>query len=242
MGQNFYRLANFLSSEAEYTQDDFLTLHRLYSNSKDPPSTDHITHIESIAEFEALEKDDMQKHNQILFLKGYPSAQWLNTIGAKYQIDPEFFRQHLEFLGSSDPSSKLNAMPRLSSSKATMASLYITTTQSLDSLRDQHFSVEKKRNACEAAMDSYKDSLILKQNVRVGDPIVRFYSTIDANYSAIEQRVSVYLHKNEEKPKLSKAEKQKFSKPDMQKSTMEEKQNNWTREPIILGTINGLEN
>jgi hypothetical protein len=182
----------------------------------------------------------MQKQNQILFLKGYPSAQWLNTIGAKYQIDPEFFRQHLDFLCSSDPSNKLDAMPLHSSSKARMASFYITTTQSIDSLRSQHVSSEKKRKACEETMNSYRDSLIMRQNVAVGDPIVRFYSLIDASYSAIEQRVSVYLHKNEEKQRPSKAERQKLSQQELQKLELEETQNHWTREPIILRTTNGL--
>ncbi len=33
--------------------------------------------------------------NEVIFLTGRPSAQWLNAVGSKYQVDYRFFHQHL---------------------------------------------------------------------------------------------------------------------------------------------------
>ena len=38
--------------------------------------------------------------NCFFFLRGYPSATWLNELGARYKIDPEFFHRHLSFLSN----------------------------------------------------------------------------------------------------------------------------------------------
>lgn len=36
-----------------------------------------------------------------LILQGYPCAEWLNTLGARFQIDPEFLHRHLGFTSAS---------------------------------------------------------------------------------------------------------------------------------------------
>ncbi|KAL1843254.1 hypothetical protein VTJ49DRAFT_2585 [Mycothermus thermophilus] len=37
----------------------------------------------------------------ILLLQGYPSPEWLNTLGARFRIDPEFYLRHLIFSSAS---------------------------------------------------------------------------------------------------------------------------------------------
>lgn len=44
-----------------------------------------------------LNADDTE-HNELIFLAGRPSAEWLCAVGARYQIDHRFFHQHLSFL------------------------------------------------------------------------------------------------------------------------------------------------
>ena len=44
-----------------------------------------------------LNADDTE-HNELIFLAGRPSAEWLCAVGARYQIDHRFFHQHLNFL------------------------------------------------------------------------------------------------------------------------------------------------
>ena len=38
------------------------------------------------------------KSNEIVFLAGRPSAEWLIAVGARYKLDHRFFHQHLNFL------------------------------------------------------------------------------------------------------------------------------------------------
>ena len=55
---------------------------------------------ETIREFEELGEavvPDEPGSFAFLVLQGYPCAEWLNTIGAWYQIDPEFLHRHLAF-------------------------------------------------------------------------------------------------------------------------------------------------
>ncbi|KAI4234404.1 MAG: hypothetical protein LQ349_003820 [Xanthoria aureola] len=44
-----------------------------------------------------LNADDTED-NELVFLAGRPSAEWLCAVGARYQIDHRFFHQHLNFL------------------------------------------------------------------------------------------------------------------------------------------------
>lgn len=41
---------------------------------------------------------DNTEHNELVFLVGRPSAEWLCAVGARYKIDHRFFHQHLNFL------------------------------------------------------------------------------------------------------------------------------------------------
>ncbi|KAL7954778.1 hypothetical protein V8C34DRAFT_293430 [Trichoderma compactum] len=38
---------------------------------------------------------------QIVFIRGFISPSWVSAIGSKYDIDPEFFRRHMDFLSAS---------------------------------------------------------------------------------------------------------------------------------------------
>lgn len=69
---------------------DFLTLHKL--NDGDGNKT---MRFGSLEEFESYTNN--HDAPQILFLKGYPSPKWLCSIGAKYDVDPEFFFPHFNF-------------------------------------------------------------------------------------------------------------------------------------------------
>ncbi|KAJ4147069.1 hypothetical protein LMH87_001619 [Akanthomyces muscarius] len=35
---------------------------------------------------------------QIVFIRGFISPRWVSTVGSKYNVDPEFFRRHMDFL------------------------------------------------------------------------------------------------------------------------------------------------
>ena len=52
--------------------------------------------------------------SQLVFMRGLPSSDWLNTLGALYKVNPEFFRRHLDFL-QYPTCYDLPALPSLSS-------------------------------------------------------------------------------------------------------------------------------
>lgn len=61
-----------------------------------------LTKYNDVTKYEksCLEERKPGNGNELLFLTGRPSAEWLNTIGAHYDIDPRYFQQHLGFLPS----------------------------------------------------------------------------------------------------------------------------------------------
>lgn len=38
---------------------------------------------------------------QMVFIRGFISPSWVSVVGSKYNIDPEFFRRHMDFLSAS---------------------------------------------------------------------------------------------------------------------------------------------
>ena len=92
-------------------------------------------HFSDIAKFvEAVPSTPNTDHGQVLFMRGHPSSEWLATIGAKYQVEPDFFQRHLNF--------RLQAPnhfspPSLPSSSESMVRLRIPTIGVVRAGRDQ---------------------------------------------------------------------------------------------------------
>ncbi|KAK8084481.1 amidase signature enzyme [Apiospora hydei] len=64
----------------------------------------------------------------LVVLKGYPSAEWLNSLGAKFRIDPDIFQRHLCFWSESGTNiSRRDMAPRLPSAQADTLMLRIPT-------------------------------------------------------------------------------------------------------------------
>lgn len=132
----------------------------------------------------------------LVFLKGYPSPEWIRCIGSKYNLDPEFFRRYIEF---GPPVRSASRTPALSlrSSSPKMFTLNISTIQLLDAGSRRHTSSERQRRANDAGMEQYIMSL-LRGEAAMGDPVVRDVWTIDATNHVLEQRIFIYLKENEE--------------------------------------------
>lgn len=198
IGQNFDRLADFLISkrtsvppETE-SQSGFMTLYRFDTQSSDGRNLSKAHEIDNWKQFEQLQPyKHSAKENYLIFLKGFPSPQWLRGIGSGYGIDPEFFRRHFDFEACSWSGDA--AAVNLPSSMGRMCKLDITTIQTAENVRRRGVSAEQRRRANDSSMESYVLKLLL-QEVATGDPIVRHFSTIDATCFAIEQRLSLYLH------------------------------------------------
>jgi hypothetical protein len=147
-----------------------------------------------------------QGSSNVLFLRGYPTPQWLNTVGAKFSIDPEFFRRHLDFRNAT-PASFDTSLPTLPSATFNMTKLKVTTMASrLDTWTSlsqrRQVDLDRLRQETSTAFQVYQESLrrggVL--DAQPGDSIVRAFSILDHDYLAIEQDVSIYLDTLEGKP------------------------------------------
>jgi hypothetical protein len=95
--------------------------------------------------------------SRLFFLRGYPSPSLLCHLGAKYKIDPEFFRRHLDFL---QPKGKADDRlhPMLPSSTNDIFQLHITTAGTRvaeDSGRDKRRRIEAMRTRATHSMVEY---------------------------------------------------------------------------------------
>lgn len=216
-GKHQQRLSEFLKRDQEYTVDvslsdymtskntkhksspnePFLTLYELDPQRSEITRTaDNGITFQTASEFEAypqLSENDTQP--QILFLRGYPSPEWLNTIGAKYKVDPEFYARHLDFLEShsSTTTHEFWLNPYLENT----IQFNIPTIGSRDSDMRKYTQaeVEDLRRAADVSMRSYTENLTNGEGIAEGNAIVRKYFTFDQVHFVIEQRISIYIHR-----------------------------------------------
>jgi hypothetical protein len=124
--------------------------------------------------------------NQILFLRGYPTPEWLRTLGSYFFIDAEFFRQHLEF--NLFPYKNMFSAPSLPSSSSNIVRLRVTSL----GLREMPVSdITSFRQECRESMAQFEQRLG-QSSVDVGTSIVRRFSVHTAKYFSFEQDISIW--------------------------------------------------
>jgi hypothetical protein len=124
----------------------------------------------------------------LLFLEGYPSPEWLNLIGARYRVDPEFYRRHLDFM---QPENQFD-LPSLPSASKNIVKLPLVTIgvqKNLGSLSLD--SLEQHRERAFHATQAYTKQM--NTTAEVGQPIVRSFLICDENHFTIEQELSICI-------------------------------------------------
>lgn len=147
-----------------------------------------------IPSVQSLDEYDDETRNKsagrLLFMQGYPSPRWLNHIGSKFDIDPEFFFRHLQF----EPSQRALTHFFLSSllSVAEVIRIRITSILSRDCFQFQpEHTITDLRSSCKAHMAEYLNNLVKSLKVSVSDSIVRKFSVHDKQHFSIEQMVTI---------------------------------------------------
>jgi hypothetical protein len=155
----------------------FATIHDLSGDE----TTDDITEICGPQQLQQLayHRSPQASCGQALFLRGFPSCEWLNLVGSKYGVDPEFFRRHLEFR---IPTERFFELPGLSSSNHNILKLYVTSI-------GRHNGTTATRDAGPEGLAKHWETL--KSNEIVGDSIVRRFNWHTDEYFSIEQHISV---------------------------------------------------
>jgi hypothetical protein len=138
----------------------------------------------------------------LLVLQGYPSPEWLNTLGAKYSIDPEFYLRHL--MPSARPTLLKSRMAHtathvLPSRCGGMVQLQTTRVGSYlmppwpakyadDKILEQRFKVTSN-------MHWYTESLATLQvgrmDFEVAESLIRDISILDDETFSLEQALSI---------------------------------------------------
>lgn len=134
-----------------------------------------------------------QPGGRVIFLQGYISPLWLNHIGSKFEVDPEFFLRHLDFLFSQP---RPEHFPMLSlPSCAEIIRIRITSIMSWNDFQHSvHNITAHLRSRCERQMKEYLKNLGKGQKVVTSDSIVRRFSVFDSHHFALEQMMTVCVN------------------------------------------------
>lgn len=137
-----------------------------------------------------VRRSDSADYNCLLFLRGYPSAEWILELGSRYNIDPEFFHRHMHYLSDSRDAARRTPFV-LPSSQMTTFQMSLTSvgTQADSTYAD----VKSKRAAAVRKMDLYLHNLRVRQGWRCGNSIVRSFDIHDEKHFSIEQTVTVHV-------------------------------------------------
>jgi hypothetical protein len=131
---------------------------------------------------------------QLLFLRGYPSATWLASLGSHYTIDPEFYRRHLDFLETTTTKGNL-IKPHLPSTSSNILQLRLTTvgSRAVGSTIQSQPRIDHLRRTAEKSMESYRQRLMLGNGWRTGDSVVRRYTVHNEDQFSIDQTITIYF-------------------------------------------------
>lgn len=133
----------------------------------------------------------------LLFLRGNPTPEWLNTIGYRCNIDPEFFLRHLDFRATAGKPDYFN-LPGLPSSKTNFLRLHWTTIGSRGATfeRDEHDQeeVERLRAFSAKRMEQYLDETRSGHKMNLCDSFVRRFAVHDGTHFSFEQDVSICIN------------------------------------------------
>jgi hypothetical protein len=164
---------------------NFAILHDLAYDRKD---TRYFTAFSGPDALQKFEEHTAPHDNcgQLLFLRGYPSNEWINTIGARYRIDPEIFRRQLHH-GQTCEFHDLPDKPSSSMHIIKLSTSTIGSRQVLDITREEE----------EEALESHFHNLGQRPDL-VGESIVRRLSTHDAKHFSIEQHIFISVMRRSE--------------------------------------------
>lgn len=144
--------------------------------------------------------------SRIIFLRGFMSANWINNIGGRYIVDPEYFCRHLDF-SSPDDNSNNFSLPALSSSSWHLIELPIMTigkrTASQGLMRLQVIENLRKEGASALKDHHHRISRLSSSDMEVGESMIREFYVFDENHFVIEQRVSVCMQASRDRQTFS---------------------------------------
>jgi hypothetical protein len=218
-GQNHVALGQFLTDlpptsikiDSLNRTQDYVTLYSFEKTARDEnqihvsPDKEklHTSHARTVKHFHDatllyyFRLLSPERHQScMIFLRGYMTADWLNSIGAKYRVDPEYFCRHLDFRPACENSNNFS-IPALPSSSWHLMQLPIITIGVKDSAKgSMNFDYIEglRRKGREALADHHhRITRLSSSGMVVGDSMIRDYVIFDDTHFAIEQRISICM-------------------------------------------------
>ncbi|KAK1834720.1 hypothetical protein QBC39DRAFT_342665 [Podospora conica] len=134
--------------------------------------------------------DPTPECGQLLFIRGFVTNHWVKAIGSFYQLDPEYFRKHLDFL--STPGEHLD-LPHLPS----VADNIGIRLQVTDIFRRPPESSLTDRDVQRARRQEVRDVRLYQKRLGTrgmsGETVVRRFSVLDRGTFSTEHAISVTI-------------------------------------------------
>jgi hypothetical protein len=148
------------------------------------------SYLATQADLNVFKKSDIPPGSRLVFLRGFPSPEWLTAVGDKYKPTPELYRRHLDFQWNGRD---YFSSPSLPSTSARVFHLTIPTIcmREAEILPPRPEDMEQERKMHDRQMDNYLQNL--RNNAKVADSIVRKNLLLGTRVSVLEQTISVYV-------------------------------------------------
>lgn len=137
------------------------------------------------------------RQSSIVLMRGFMSATWINNIGGRFVVDPEFFCRHLD-TRRSDENFYNFSTPALPSTSWHLIELPVISLGTWLGQRGpiQQDKIEALRKYGKVSLADHHHKLSTSC-MALGDSIVRDYQVFDEAHWAIEQRISICMQAQE---------------------------------------------
>lgn len=155
--------------------------------------------LKSICQLNGAEELDdhwrQRTGNEIIFLQGYPSPEWISRLGDKLNVDYEFLYQH--FANSSQLYVGENyCLPPLSIVGTDTIQITFTSIGSWDN-HQSRIDLSTARRELDHEMRKYLEDLNKGKGIQPCDSVVRSFYLHDLKHFSIRQQVSITLIQEE---------------------------------------------
>ncbi|PNP40643.1 hypothetical protein TGAMA5MH_07642 [Trichoderma gamsii] len=137
----------------------------------------------------------------LILLRGFLSAAWINNVGSRFFVDPEFFGRHLDFRSPQDKFNNFST-PCLPSASWHLMELPVTTLGSREStfngLSPSAWTEIERKMGKDALERHHEKLLSLNPALNLGESMIRDYYVFDEIHFAIDQRISICMQQAED--------------------------------------------
>ena len=151
----------------------------------------------SVCDDDRFNEQTQSAYGTLLFLRGYARPEWLNAVGARCSVDPEFFVRHLSLFFQSTHSNYFTS-PALPSGSTSMLRLCVTTIGSRGPHRKHgknlvQRDIQSLRCRAENSLREHFEGVSRSSDndLKLGDSMVRHFSVHDEEHFSLEQDISL---------------------------------------------------